>query len=533
MLRVGAVLVMLPLAVFSQDAGAVQGTVTNSATHLGLGGVEVTLWTQQAVHYNATTDDTGAWRITGMKPGRYYSRLEKSGFVEPLHEGPPEPPLPVGGGPALRLDKELVPLATVRGRVLTPEGKPLQDIEVGFSEFNTAKTDGDGQFTLRDERPGSYLLWAAPKPPATASQTGHREEIVRTFYPSAVDRTQAVPIVVRGGDDLSGFEIRLRTSPVYRVRGTVFDETGNPLRDANVRLLSRGNEKPLAGQMTVGSVTGSRFFFGSRGMGTEEANATTDARGAFEFASVVPGEWELRAEAEPKRDAGRNLSLSWSKPEPAVVTDHDLDDIRLRFPERFTLQATLDWGDAPAPKLDPRASVLLLLMPVDGAGATLPSIPVKSGDTLRFENVAAGRYRIVPMPGFPPGYYPAAVIVEGQDVLGKPVDLSAATPPVRLVFKPNAGTVRGTVEKGEGATVLFWPQSAVTIDLMRGVQAGPGGSFEIGTVAPGDYYLLAVDRQNVDSQPDAVIRSFAASATPVHVDEAGSPSVALSLTHLP
>jgi hypothetical protein len=193
----------------------------------------------------------------------------------------------------------------------------------------------------------------------------------------------------------------------------------------------------------------------------------------------------------------------------------------------------LDWGDTPVPKLDPRASVLLLLQPVDGPGATLPRVPVKSGETLRYENVAAGRYRIMPMPGFPPEYYPAALIVEGQDVLGKPVDLSAATPPVRLVFKPNAGTVRGTVEKGEGATVMLWLQSAVPIDLIRAVQAGRGGSFEISTVAPGDYYLLAVDRQNVDSQPDAVIRSFVSSATPVHVDESASPSVALRLTHLP
>lgn len=533
MLRFAVLCCWLPLAGLAQDAGAVQGTVTNSATHLGVGGVEVTLWTQQAVHYNTTTDDTGAWRISGMKPGRYYSRFEKSGFVEPQRDGPGEAPLAVGGGPALRLDKELVPLATVRGRVLSPEGKPVADIEVGFNQVNTAKTDGEGQFEFRNQRPGSYVLWAKPKAPEGASLAGHREELVRTYYPSAIDRGQAVPIVVRGGDDLSGFEIRLRNSPVYRVRGTVFDETGKPLRDVTVRLLSRGNEKPLAGQITLGSRSGSRFFFGSLGMGTDEANTSTDAKGAFEFAAVVPGEWEVLAEAEPKRDAARNLSISWSEPVRAVVTDHDLDNVRLRFPETFTLQATLDWGDAPVPKLDPRASMLLLLLPVDRPGATLPRVPVKSGETLRYENVAAGRYRIVPMPGFPPGYYPAAVIVEGQDVLGKPVDLSAATPPVRLVFKPNAGTVRGTVEKGEGATVLFWPQSAGSIDLIRAVQAGRGGSFEIGTVAPGDYYLLAVDRQNVDSQPDAVIGSFVSSATPVHVDEAASPSVALALTHLP
>src|SRR5579884_2548565 len=142
MLRVAVLCCWLPVAAFAQDMGAAQGTVTNGATHLGVGGVEVTLWTQQAIHYNTTTDETGAWRITGMKPGRYYSRFEKSGFVEPQREGPGESPVVVDGGPALRLDKELVPLATVRGRVLTPEGTPAADIEVGFNQFNKAKTDG-------------------------------------------------------------------------------------------------------------------------------------------------------------------------------------------------------------------------------------------------------------------------------------------------------------------------------------------------------------------------------------------------------
>lgn len=158
MSRLASLLVWIPLWAFAQDGATVQGAVTNSVTHAGLSGVAVTLWTQQAVHYNATTGENGAWRITGIEAGRYCSRFEKTGFVEPAHEGPlVERPMPVGGGGTpIQLDRELVPLATLSGRVLDPEGKPADGIEVGFGMYDTVVTGNDGQFVLHDERPGSY-----------------------------------------------------------------------------------------------------------------------------------------------------------------------------------------------------------------------------------------------------------------------------------------------------------------------------------------------------------------------------------------
>ena len=532
--RPASLLVWIPLCAFAQDGATVQGTVTNSVTHAGLSGVAVTLWTQQAVHYNATTGENGAWRITGIKAGRYYSRFEKTGFVEPVRQPPSvERPMTVpGGGTPIQLDRELVPLATLSGRVLDPEGNPAHGIEVGFGMYDTVVTGNDGQFVLRDERPGSYWLLAKPKPRAGASEEGRRTEIVPTYYPSEIDRAQVTPIAVHAGDELSGFEIRLRTSPVYGVRGVVLDEAGKPLPNATVHLLARSKGNVLSGQMSLGYPVGVRYFFSTPGVEALEADAVSGLDGSFEFSSVRPGEWQLRAETEPKRDTARNVSILSSDTQPAVVTDRDVDDLRLRFPQTFTLTATLDWGDRPPAAANFPASLPLLLIPTDASGATMPRLLLKNGDTLRVDNVAADRYRILPMPGFPAGYYPAAVVLEGQDVLGRAVDLNAATPPLRIVYKPNPATIRGIVEKGEGATVLIWQQSAAFPDLVRAVQAGPNGAFEIGAVPPGDYYVLAVDGHNLESQPETVLRGFPASATPVHVDESGSTTVSLSPLHL-
>lgn len=534
MKQIAALIVCTAPWAMAQPAATVQGVVTNSVTRAGIGGVAVTLWTQQAVRYNAVTDELGGWRIGAMKPGRYYARYEKAGFVEPPHEGPlGGAPLAVGaGGNPIQLDATLDPLATLRGRVLDPEGKPAEGVEVGINSFVSVKTDKDGEFKLTEVRPGSYTLFAKPTP--DEEKKDGRTKFVSTYYPSAIDRAQAAQVVVRGGDDLPGFEIRLRTAPVYRIRGVVLDDADKPLPDATVKLQSRSNEHVLNGQMSFGSVGGSvRYYFGSAGLEMEEASTLSGTDGAFAFPSVQPGDWLLRAESEPKRDSRQNLSLTWSNAVPAAISDHDLNDIQIRFPPTFTLEVTTDWGDQPPPdNVRKRAATALLLIPADAASTTVPRFPSGNGAVSQFENVAAGRYRIVPLAGLVPGYYPAGVLLEDRDISGQPVELSPATPPLRIVFRPNAGTVRGTVENGVGATVLLWSQSDTDLDLVRAVQAGAGGAFEFSSLTPGSYYVLAVDR-GLEREPETVIHSFLTNATPVQLEEGGSSSLALSLMHLP
>jgi hypothetical protein len=90
--------------------------------------------------------------------------------------------------------------------------------------------------TTNDQRtnlsPGSYMLKAVPSadPGAHPVQVSgeDRTEIVPTWFPSTIESAQAEHIVVRGGAELPGNEIRLRTAPVYPVRGIVLTENGDP-----------------------------------------------------------------------------------------------------------------------------------------------------------------------------------------------------------------------------------------------------------------------------------------------------------------
>ena len=52
--------------------------------------------------------------------------------------------------------------------------------------------------------------------------------------------------------------------------------------------------------------------------------------------------------------------------------------------------------------------------------------------------------------------YAVSVLVGSVDATAQAVELSAASPPIRVILKLGV-TIRGTVEDGAGSTVLLWP----------------------------------------------------------------------------
>jgi hypothetical protein len=142
-------------------------------------------------------------------------------------------------------------------------------------------------------------------------------------------------------------------------------------------------------------------------------------------------------------------------------------------------------------------------------------------------NVYPGRYRVIATPGLPRGYYLASVLHGSRNVLGQVVDLQPGAQPIRVVYKPNAGTVRGTIEDGEGAMAMLIPESALsanTPEIGLRAQAGQRGAFEISSVRPGSYYLMAVEQAAPErfSSP-RVLRTFISSAVAVRVEEGRQP----------
>jgi hypothetical protein len=534
--------ILLAAALPAQDGATVEGAVANSLTGAGVAGVTVRLWTQKGTHYETTTDAAGAYRITGMSPGDYDSLFEKTGFgeIESDSNAPFTVPRRLHVAPAkdsFRLDHQLAPLATVRGRVINADGTPAAHVEVtitiGPDGFTT--TNDQGEFVIDKLRPGSYSIRADPPKPDQAKtakpvlRDGERIETVPTFYPSVTDKTSAPLVTVRAGSDQAGFDIRMQAVPVYRVSGIVIDDSGKPVSGAYVSLSTSSEDSYLSGQMGLGYPQGARYLLTGRWPGEEGGGVSTKADGRFLFSSVRSGDWRAAASSDRGRDPVTHGDIEWSGEAGALVSRHDLDDIEIRVAPPFTRDGVVDWGDLPVHPAARQAYVWLISSDTGRPAMALASM----GGPLHFENIAAGRYRIFPLPVLGSAYYPAAVLLADRDVTGQEVVLNATSPPIRLVMKANPGTVRGLVENGAGSTVLISRQTSRDLDPLLSVPASPDGAFQIPGLPPGDYSIVAFDRVSTGQNSSARLSTILAPASRVHVDEGATATVQLQVNRWP
>jgi hypothetical protein len=461
------------------------------------------------------TAETGQFRIDGVKAGDYYGSFQKFGYfpadphalaVQPIQTGP--------GKDSPRLRIELAPAGSVQGRVLDPDGKPIAgaQVEAQPDMGKVAISRDDGYYKLDGLAPGSYTLraWPPERQPAVAPD-GTRTKLVPTFYPSGTDAAQASKIEVRGGDRPSGYDFTVQSAAVYRIRGVVLDETGRPADRVHVSV-ARDNSGIDPG---VSFAPGGMFSIGIPLGREQEAGTTTDQNGKFEFSAVRSGDWAIIAEAGINRYGLTNVS----------VGRRDLDDVRVEIAPSFDSNVALDWADESAPKSNWSVSVMLL-----GYDALHQVHPgrLQADGTIHFAEVRPGRYRVFAASSGG-GYYASAVLLGSMGITGQLVDLTAVSPPLHIVLKPNAGTVRGKVEQGAGATVALFTQTFVSGaggDFVRIAKCGPDGEFEFSGLPPGSYQAIASESALDSSR----IRSLISSASSVRVEEGSASTLELRLS---
>ncbi len=543
-IRVAVLIATGSFAAFStaQDApsgGAVEGTVVNSVTGAGIAGASVVLAGNKSGRYEATSDAAGHFKITGVAPGNYRPDVKKDGFASPAFDLSAllsNPGLRVATDrDPVKVDLTLTPLDTIQGCVLGTDGKPAAAIEVSLYPnimAEVAITDEEGRFALHDLRPGSYTLIARPPksaPPEEAppeAKDGARNVMVTTYYPSVAEQSLVQPIVVRGeGNVGSSYEIRMQTALVYRVRGIVLDEQGKPSPGAELTMFS--NPEGTPGSMGLGMRAGgpSLFALGMRRepSGVPEATAIAEKDGRFEFPAVRSGDWRINAVSDSAREARGTTGVR--------VGRSDVEDLEIRVATPFNLTGTIEWkGEDPGSQ---RASnsqlafgVATLINP-DGNEFVRGGF-AESGRLL-FENILPGRYKAIVKPGLS-----AHIFLGDYEVTDQTFPVTADGPRLRVVLKTWSGKLRGTVEKGDGATAVLVPQRVEGVALGQTVVCGAGGSFELSEVSPGDYYIAAFDRIDVLLGPSAEMLSLLPSrGKSVTVEERSPANVILSVITAP
>jgi hypothetical protein len=514
--------------------GTVEGAVINSATGAGIGGAYVELSVNRfATGYHTTTDAAGHFRITGMAQGSYLIGARKDGFGPSTSDGSvflnSELNVALGGDPA-RAELKLTPLGTMFGRVLGPDGKPAAGVEVSVYQILMAEapvTDEEGRFEFKNMSPGSYTLVARPPRGARPEQAsdGTRTAMVTTYYPSVADLAASQQIAFRGESDLGDYEIRMQTAPVHRVRGIVLDEERKPSPQAELKLfrIPDGPSRPTALRSRAAGST--LFALGMRpGHSDAETTVVSGKDGDFEFPAVPMGNWMIEAAEEPARGAQRNGHFSSRGAVDVLVGGGDVDDLKIHLMMPFKLMHSTEWkelGNQRVRSPRPTMSAVILVH-----AETNEVVDLDLGAGLY---VLPGRYKAVDKPGLS-----SQVFLGESEVTRQIFLLSAAGPRLRIVTKTRTGTVRGTVKQGDGATVVLIPQRVEGVALGQTVVCGPGGSFELSEVTPGDYYIAAFDRLESRSPPAPMLLGLMPSkGTNVKVEEGSTESVTLSIISAP
>src|SRR4051794_11667576 len=143
---------------------SIQGEVRDTITGLPVERAHVSLrrfvnggWDR----YGAQTNAEGKFTIMGVPPASYQWALERVGYVVPAEVA--RNGLTLHAAEAKEnLKLKLIPTGSISGRVLDPDGAPVEGVsveaEAGSRAERTAATDDRGQYRIGGLRPGKYRI---------------------------------------------------------------------------------------------------------------------------------------------------------------------------------------------------------------------------------------------------------------------------------------------------------------------------------------------------------------------------------------
>lgn len=459
---------VLFLAAVSAAAQSVEGTVRNAVTGSPVAGAKVVLQQNGIAAYYCETDGDGHCRIEDVPDGTYTAAFSAERYGNSI--GPratPEIKVAAGGAP-VRVEGQLMPFRRIRGRVVDGRGDPVPDAHLeltGSSVIQHSQTGRDGKFALVviPEHRNLTLAVSPPagwKAPERDKETGEARAWARTFYPGVALRDLAAPIVPPLDADMDGIQIKLLAVALHPVRGVLLHPDGSPAARVTVGVTERSAIEPPVHQ------------------------AESKADGTFEFAAIPEGEWLLSAETGVE---GVTLQASqWIE-----VTAHPIDGLKLRLSPPITVRGRaifetrqgMPAPDPPQLRLNERHA---------GQAAFLGTSRTARADAdgnFQFQDFYPGTYAFNAGPA-PPLFYLEAIRLGDVPVVGE-IELSAALPPLTVVYKSDGGAVRGTVENCNSGMVLLVPQDHPELPVFTG-SCGSDNRFTIDTVRPGDYSALVL-----------------------------------------
>jgi hypothetical protein len=487
----------------------------------------------------ATADSHGDFKLDGLEPGLYSMSASMPGYVFASRPTASDSPnyYRLGDSVTFTLTKGGVITGTVTGpngplvgvgifatRVRDTDGKKLSGVFPGGFE---RRTDDRGMFRLYGLPPGAYIVMASRPRVGTILPSTYDLD-VPTYYPSGT-RDTAAEILVREGDEITA-DIQYRGEPGHAISGKI----SGVAADNQLQFTS-------GPQITLTDLR-------DRTQIASSPTSLTD-NSAFAIYGVPDGEYELstRQFLPTRNELG-------SPPQHVTVRGADVTGLNVRLGPLASIEGRVVFESDPkaacGKRKDTAAQETMIYARqyepekktnVAARTAPLPEVPLltinqvslgvgdaKGSFTLR--NLPAGSYRIDPRPPASGWYVRSITIGAAQTATARAASLVVARDGLTLragervsgltvTIAEGGASFRGrlTVAEGKGLPlnlrVYLVPDEKESVDdVLRffETRADADGSFALGNLAPGHYWMIARAADESESAKVKAIRQDSA-----------------------
>lgn len=388
------------------------------------------------------TNDEGRFEFTGLPPGAYALRAAKRAYVtQPfgrIRSADAPVPIQVTPGDAVApIEFQLSRGAVITGRVFDELGDPLDTVTVRIlaSEFTplgrrlrtiaaSLPTNDLGEYRVAGLPAGRYVVAAVA--PDAGSYGGSSATVLDTsvrpptYFPGTADPGLAERISVALGQTVAAIDVTVGSAPAAAIRGRVRELDGASASGRRVAVISTGADfEPV-----------------------RVASVATD--GMFSLTGVPAGDYVLRA------TSGDGTTVSGETPVSVSGGDVDQVDIEMRPPAVLPGRIRVAKPGVATPRFE---SIRLRALDVAWGARAGGLARVTERGTFRLAS-APGRV-LLRLADAPRGWTLQRVLVDGQDVTDRGIDVAAGTtaPPIELWITNDDPELVVTVVDVEGRPV--------------------------------------------------------------------------------
>lgn len=462
---------------------AITGEVLRKVT------VELGSWLPaSAASYHAVTDASGRFHFEAIPPGEYRLREERPGYLQTSlgasRAGSPGTILRLKAGDRVSdLPLKLTRASIIAGKITDELGQPVEALVNayrpawinGHREYfvsGQGSTDQAGEFRITGLAAGRYYLYVSSGNNAFLDEQGKPEKrLLSVFYPNARGLSEASPVEVLAGENMTGINFRLHAVETFHVRGRL--------------------STPLKSDLPV-SVIAVHDGLDRRAFDLDETEV--DKNGSFQIGGLPRGAYTIEVVSERKSPYSAG-SL------PIEIKGRDLNGIVLPVNTAVGVSGKIHFEEGAA---HVTGTTFVFFDALTGSYSDTDIFAIIKEDGTFQASVPPHRY-ILALPTASDKDYVKSASHGGQDILGQPVDFSqGAAGEIEIVVAPGAGRVEGRVtvpsqnDSDKGQEVWNGVEVALVSDHPRWDSAGAfttsldqSGHFSFKGVPPGRYYAFA------------------------------------------